>query len=159
MQGSGVMTTEEPWFPDDDVLPRPPSVLVGTARACARLGAALLAVGALGVVLWLWIVLRQQGLLGGGGLDSLFGDRLGTTGNRLDVFATTFTFLTGAALTGGLGMALRLAGGYVIAEKGGPPARSTAGGRTPADDDGPPWFDDDDEDDDDGGEGSPWKGR
>ena len=69
---------------------------------------------------------------------------------RLDSFATSFSFLSGVALTAGLGMALRVAGEYVIEDKGGSLTQAAVGDPLPTPAEQLPWLaaDDDDGDED-----------
>lgn len=162
MQSSTFMTSEELRVTADDVVELNRSVLLGTARFGRLLGTVLMAIGALGGVLWLWVVLRQQDVIGGAAGPLNFGleDAELSPKQRLDSFATSFSFLSGVALTAGLGMALRIAGECVIAEKGGSLTQADVGDPLPTAADQLPWLADDDDggDDDDDDDRTPSKG-
>ncbi len=148
------MTTDEPRITADDVVELNRGVLVGTARFTRLLGTVLMVIGALGALLWLWIVLRQQDVVVGGEGPLQFGLEDGglSAKQRLDILATSFSFLSGVALTAGVGMALRMAGEYVIADKGGSLTRAAVGDALPTGADELPWLT---EDDGDGGNDGP----
>lgn len=130
----------------DDLTELNRSVLVRTARLGRVLGTVLIAIGALGGVFWIWVVWRQQNLIGDDNSPFNFGLDDADLSARLDVFATTFSFITSAALTAGLGMVLRVAGEYVVAEKGGSLTAVEVGDPFPTATDDLPWLADDEDD-------------
>lgn len=87
------MTTDEPRITADDVVELNRGVLVGTARFTRLLGTVLMVIGALGALLWLWIVLRQQDVVVGGEGPLQFGLEDGglSAKQRLDILATSFS--------------------------------------------------------------------
>ena len=111
------------------------------------LGTGLMAIGALGGVLWLWVVLRQQNVIGGGEGPFNFGldDTEMSAKQRLDSFASWFSFLSGVAVTAGLGMVLRVAGEWLIAENGGSLTRAAVGDALPTGEEDLPWLAEDDD--------------
>ncbi|HVM01180.1 MAG TPA: hypothetical protein VM263_00810 [Acidimicrobiales bacterium] len=60
------MESEESRITAGDVRELNRAVLRATARAGRAAGTGLLVIGAVGAALWLWIVLRQQDVIGGG---------------------------------------------------------------------------------------------
>jgi hypothetical protein len=95
------------------------------ARAAAFVnlaGAALVAVGALGCLAWLWSAVRVQQQVSPG-LALGFGDgasgRNATWLDRVDLFAPFVGSLVIAALVVGFGLLLRLSADFVVARSGG----------------------------------------
>ena len=139
------MNSEDLRITADDVLNLNRDVLVATARAARLVGTGLLVIAAVGALLWLWLVLRQQQLIGEADGRFVFGtgdDESPSTKERLDLMASVFGYLVSVALTGGAGMALRMAGQYLTTTSGGSLTAAAVGDPlpSPADD---LWIDDD----------------
>jgi hypothetical protein len=93
-------------------------VVARAAKLTHRAGAALVVVGALGVLAWAWITLRGLGLLG----DSFagFGDTPDFSfDDRVDLIAGYFSVLLYASLVAGAGLGLRLLADYAVTRTGG----------------------------------------
>ncbi len=92
---------------------------IDRAASLVRLaGGALVVVGLVGVALWLWAFCRQQGLVG----DTPGQFRVQSDPDlalRLDLATSTFSLLVSAALSLGLGCALRLMADYAVARTDG----------------------------------------
>lgn len=148
VESSVSVTTDDKRVTADDVLELNRSVLVQTARFCRVLGTVLMTIGALGVLLWLWVVLRQQEVIGesDGPFSFGFDGAEVSAKQRLDVFATTFSVLTSAVLPAGLGLVLRVLGQHMISEKGGSLTRVRIGDLLPRAADEQPWLAEDDDD-------------
>jgi hypothetical protein len=95
--------------------------MVERAGAFARLaGVGLIVVGALGVLAWVWVVVRQQLMIdddtpspfGFGGEDLSLVD-------RLDAFSQYVVYLVWSALAVAAGFGLRLAADFAVARTGG----------------------------------------
>ena len=105
--------------------------VVARAAAFARVtGTALLVVAGLALAAWVWVLVRQQQAAE----DSLVfvptGDDL-TVGQRVDLFVNTLAYLVYAAVTGGVGVGLRLLADYAVARTGGSLTGFEAGDRLP----------------------------
>lgn len=137
----------------DDVRELNRGALRTTARIGRSVGTGLMVIGALGAVLWLWIVLRQQQVLGGS--DGPFGfgvdDESPSVKQRLDVLASSFSYLAGVSLTAGVGMALRMAAEYLTATFGGSLTAAAVGDALPTAADDLPWADEAEAGNDDAG--------
>lgn len=124
--GTGAMiqpvSAEEPRVTADDLVELNDEVLARTASLARATGTALMVLGAVGAAAWLWLVARQQQLVGGGdvGIFSFGADEGGPSfTQRLDGFASTFGYLVSVALTAGFGLLLRVLGQYLTARTGG----------------------------------------
>jgi len=116
------VTTDESGITEDDVAELNRGVLRRTATIARHASTGLTVLGLLGVTAWVWIVARQQLVLGGGaGISGFFssGDGHLSFLQRIDVFVSTLGLLLSAGLVGGLGLALRLAAEYSISASGG----------------------------------------
>jgi hypothetical protein len=105
--------------------------VVSRAAAFARVTAtALLVVAGLALAAWVWVLVRQQQAAE----DSLVfvptGDDL-TVGQRVDLFVNTLAYLVYAAVTGGVGVGLRLLADYAVARTGGSLTGFEPGDRLP----------------------------
>lgn len=127
-----VMGSEELRITADDVRELNRAVLCGTARVARAVGTGLLVIGALGAALWLWIVLRQQDVIGS--RDGTFAGvaQDPSAAQRLDLVAGSFGYLVSVALTAGAGMALRLGGEHLGAANGGSLTAAAVGDRLPS---------------------------
>jgi hypothetical protein len=94
---------------------------VERAGAFARLaGSALVAAGAVGVLAWLWVSVRQQQMIDDGGGGFAFGGEAGPSlVDRIDAFVDYVVFLPWSAVAVGAGFGLRLAADYTTARVGG----------------------------------------
>lgn len=93
--------------------------VVARAAVFARMaGTAMLVVAGVALAAWVWVLVRQQQAAE----DSLVfvptGDDL-TVGQRVDLFVNTLAYLVYAAVTGGVGVGLRLLSDYAVARTGG----------------------------------------
>jgi hypothetical protein len=93
--------------------------VVARAAVFARMaGTVMLVVAGIALAAWVWVLVRQQQAAE----DSLVfvptGDDL-TVGQRVDLFVNTLAYLVYAAVTGGVGIGLRLLSDYAVARTGG----------------------------------------
>jgi hypothetical protein len=111
---------EEPQLTADDVVELNRSAISTTARVVCQAGNVLVVLALVGVAAWLWIVARQQQLLGNDG-PSGFITVSGESpfARRVDIFAGSVGFLLNVGLVGGLGLGLRLAAENVMLRTGG----------------------------------------
>ena len=115
------VATEKSRVTDDDVAEINRATLGRTASVSRHVGTALIVLAAVGVAAWLWVLARQQQLLGGGdGSSGFFGSPEGDVSvtERVDLFASSIGFLLNAAMVAGLGLALRLVAEYLLARSG-----------------------------------------
>lgn len=115
------VSAEEPRVTADDLVELNDEVLARTASLVRAAGAALMVVGAVGAAAWLWLVARQQQLVGDDAAFFSFGADEGGQSfmQRLDGFASSFGYLVSVALTAGFGLLLRFLGQYLTARTGG----------------------------------------
>lgn len=115
------VSAEEPRVTADDLVELNDEVLARTASLVRAAGTALMFIGAVGAAAWLWLVARQQQLVGDDeGIFRFGADEGGQSFmQRLDVFASTFGYLVTVALTAGFGLLLRFLGQYLTARTGG----------------------------------------
>lgn len=149
------MTDESPRVTGEDVVQLNRGVLLRSARLARVVGTVLVAIGALGFLMWVWIVLRQQHVIGGE--HFMFGPPGdGSPTQRLDAFAGSFGFLTETTVTAGIGALLRLAGEHLTAGHGGSLTGLAAGDVLPTAADDLPWLADE-SGDGDGDDPTPWR--
>ena len=108
---------------------------VARAAAFGRLsGTALVVVGAIAALAWLWLTIRQQQMMDDGSGSDPFGSAAPevTFADRLDMFTNGISLLVFAALTLGGGLGLRLLADYTVARVGGTLTGFEVGDRAPA---------------------------
>jgi hypothetical protein len=92
-----------------------------TSIIARTIGSALIVVGAVGVLAWLWFTARSQLQTGPFyvGAGSGFEQPSPSLASRVDLLAGSFALALSAAAAIGLGMVLRLGGDYAQARTGG----------------------------------------
>ncbi|HEY3140515.1 MAG TPA: hypothetical protein VGJ86_05265 [Acidimicrobiales bacterium] len=120
----------------DDIADLNRSTVSRAAAFTRLLGTAVLVVGVIGLVAYLWVAVRQQQTLDDNSGGSGFG--LGDGGlslvERIDVFSQTIAYLLWSALVVGAGTVLRLTADYAVARTGGSLTGFQVGDEVPADD-------------------------
>jgi hypothetical protein len=107
---------------------------VERSAAIARIaGSVLIIVGIIGMVMWLWLVVRTQDNANPSGMDFGFGevDDDVPLSRRLDLFASTMSALLFSSAAIVLGMLARLLGDYTQSRIGGQRHRVPRGRRLP----------------------------
>ncbi|HUQ62265.1 MAG TPA: hypothetical protein VM121_00745 [Acidimicrobiales bacterium] len=113
------MTTDETQITADDIADLNRTGLAATATIGRILGLVLMVLSAIGVLAWLWITASSQGLVNSGGRFGSSSEEDMTFTQRLDLLASTSSFLMSAVLVGGVGMAVRLISELLLARTGG----------------------------------------
>lgn len=107
----------------DDVVSLNRAAILRTAAFARIAGSALVVMGAVGTVAWIWLAIRQQQAFNDAAAeppDVSFGDRFDVSlAERLDAVAGSASLLLLAAITVGAGFGLRSFADYTVARSGG----------------------------------------
>jgi hypothetical protein len=102
----------------DDVAVLNRASLARVATVARYAAIVLLVIAGIGILAWLWIVARQQGVFGDSGRFAFGSQEDPTVSERIDLLSSSFSLLVSAGMIGGLGFGLRLLSDFVLLRAG-----------------------------------------